>query len=150
MLRHRLCAGLHARCARALCTTTNIGHLRLAFNVGAGDHVALRARVFDTPTGRAFMQRCPMKLGALQAWGDEVYGCIGGEALPATRPQPLIPVGGLAYSERGNFLCVFYGQTPAWPVDYIAQVEVGGEHLRGGRWTDLHVAVEDPLAMESY
>ena len=123
--------------------------MRLAFNVGAGDFIPLRARIFDTPTGRAFKESCPHTLPSLQAYGDEVYGAWK-VALPSTRPQPKIPPGGLAYSALGNYLCVFYGQAPAWPVDYFAQIEVGWEALQGGRWRDLHVSLEDPLAMESY
>ena len=80
---------------------------------------------------------------------DEVYGqwCT---PLTVTRPQPKIPPGGLAYSEQGQYLCIFFGQDPAWSVDYFAQIEVGYEHLQGGQWTDLAVSLEDPLAMESY
>jgi len=28
----------------------------------------------------------------------------------------------LAYTNKGNYLCVFYGQTPAWPVEFIGQI----------------------------
>lgn len=62
----------------------------------------------------------------------------------------LFSIGGLAYSAQGNYLCVFFGQAPAWPVDYFAQIEVGYEALNGGNWRDLSVSMEDPLAMESY
>ena len=128
---------------------SNIGFIRLALNVGSTDHIALRARVFDSPTSRAFLESCPHDVGRLSAYGDEVYGQLR-HVLPMTRPQPRIPAGGLAYSSQGNYLCLFFGQTPAWPVDYIAQVEVGYEHLQGGSWRSLVVTREDPLAMESY
>ena len=128
---------------------TNIGYCRLAFNVGAGDQLPLRARLFDTPTGHAFKASLPYAIPSLQAYGEEVYGAWN-VTLPSTKPQPMIPPGGLAYSAQGNYICVFFGQAPAWPVDYFAQIEVGWEALRGGRWTDLHASLEDPLAMESY
>eukprot|EP00310_Coccolithus_braarudii_P017407 CAMPEP_0183346128 /NCGR_PEP_ID=MMETSP0164_2-20130417/11339_1 /TAXON_ID=221442 /ORGANISM="Coccolithus pelagicus ssp braarudi, Strain PLY182g" /LENGTH=180 /DNA_ID=CAMNT_0025517353 /DNA_START=240 /DNA_END=782 /DNA_ORIENTATION=+ len=128
---------------------TNIGYARLAFNVGAEDHMALRCRVFDTPTGRAFLASCPLTIERLSTFGDEVYGALA-VTLPPTAPQSYVPPGGLAYSERGQFLCVFYGQTPAWPVTYFAQIEVGHEVMQGGSWRELTVAMEDPLAMESY
>ena len=83
---------LHAR-ARALTSPmpqTNIGYVRLAFNVGHDDHIALRARVFDTPTGRSFLESCPHSVGSLQSYGDEVYGPLKGP-LSTTHPQPEIP-----------------------------------------------------------
>mgnify|MGYP006148224027 CR=1 FL=1 len=98
--------------ARALSHATTCGYARLAFNVGAGDHIALRARVFDTPTGRAFLQSCPHTLD-LTTYGDEVYG-EWRTPLPTGTPQAKIPDGGLAYSSQGRYLCVFFGQAPAW------------------------------------
>ena len=142
---------LASRGARRLTSSaaeTNIGYLRLSFNNGADDHLALRARVFNTPTGSAFLASCPQTLNSLMTYGDEVYGTIG--ALPISKPQAKVPSGGLAYSEQGKFLCVFFGQTPAWPVHYFAQIEVGWEYLPGGRWRTLAVTKEDPLAMESF
>lgn len=121
----------------------------VVFNCGADDHLALRARVFDTPTSRAFIDGCPHQITSLHAYGDEVYGSLR-HALPQHKPQPLIPPGGIAYSTQGQYLCIFFGQRPAWAVDYIAQIEVGYEYLQGGKWRDLAVTREDPLAMESY
>jgi hypothetical protein len=37
-----------------------------------------------------------------------------------------IPPGGIAYSRRGSYLCVFFGQDPAWPVDHVGQIEGDG------------------------
>ena len=63
---------------------------------------------------------------SLQTYGAEVYGPLKTK-LPSFRVQPMIPPGGLAYSENGNFLCVFWGQAPAWPVDYLGQIDFGPE-----------------------
>ena len=128
---------------------SNIGYVRLVFNCGADDHLALRARVFDTPTSRAFIDGCPHQIPSLHAYGDEVYGSLR-HALPQHKAQPIIPPGGIAYSAQGQYLCIFFGQRPAWAVDYIAQIEVGYEYLQGRKWRDLVVTREDPLAMESY
>ena len=59
--------------------------------------------------------------------------------LPSTRRQPQIPPGGLAYSLQGSYLCVFFGQTPAWPVDYIGQIDEGWDVLRNASWQSLSV-----------
>ena len=130
-------------------STTNIGYARLAFNIGYEDNIVFRARVFDTAAGRGFLASLPHAIGSLQSYGEEVYGPWN-VALPCATPVPYIPPGGLAFSEQGQFLCIFFGQAPAWPVEYFAQIEVGHEQLQGGRWLDVAVTKEDPLAMESY
>ena len=130
-------------------TQTNAGFLRMSFNDKHADNLVLRARVFKSPAGLAFLDNCPHILPSLSAFGNEVYGSIK-SSLPTSKLQPKIPRGGLAFSEQGNYLCVFYGQTPAWPVEYFAQIEMGYEQLEGGNWKDLKVTREDPLAMESY
>jgi hypothetical protein len=61
---------------------------------------------------------CTIKL---QQWGNEYYGAIGTD-LGEENPVPTIPEGGLAYTRNGNYLCIFYGQKPAWPVEYIGQI----------------------------
>ena len=129
--------------------TTNIGYVRIGFNVGCGDNLALRARVFDSPAGHTFMDNCPHTLSSLESFGEEVYGSLA-KPLPSSRKQPKIPCGGLAYSDQGQYLCIFFGQTPAWPVEYFAQIEVGWEELIGPKWQNLTVTKEDPLALESY
>jgi hypothetical protein len=107
---------------------------------GPAGTAILRARVFDSLTGRAFLESCPHHGISLSHHGAEVYGPIEA-VLPVTRPQPLIPPGGLAYSHAGGFLCVFFGQDPAWDVDYIGQIDEGWEELRFTSWTSLSVAL---------
>lgn len=151
MLRRLGSSLLNSSSARRLSTDvklTNIGYARLAFNVGSGDMLPLRARIFDSPAGHAFLKSCPHTM-SLQSYGNEVYGPWSAP-LPTPVPQAMIPPGGLAYSAQGQYLCVFFGQAPAWPVEYFAQIEVGFESLQGGNWRELHVSMEDPLAMESY
>ena len=84
---------------------------------------------------------------SLQTYGAEVYGPLKTK-LPSFRVQPMIPPGGLAYSENGNFLCVFWGQAPAWPVDYLGQIDEW-EALRESAWTELRVVrVEEERSKE--
>ena len=122
-------------------STSSIGFVKLNFNVGAGDSLQLRARVFDTSLGKAFLASAPHEIHRLSSYGAEVYGPLR-LALPSISVQPRIPSGGVAYSESGNYLCIFYGQVPAWPVDYIAQIDEGWESLQGGNWRDLIVREE--------
>ena len=61
----------------------------------------------------------------LTQWGGELYGSIGLD-LGEDNPVGYIPAGGIAYTVKGNYVCVFFGQTPAWPVEYIGQTN--GDH----------------------
>ncbi|MFW5989383.1 MAG: cyclophilin-like fold protein [Desulfosudaceae bacterium] len=81
---------------------------------------SLPAELFDTSPARAFAAHLPYTV-ALTQWGGELYGSIG-VSLAEETPVADIPAGGLAYTGRGNLFCVFFGQTPAWPVEYIGQI----------------------------
>ncbi len=88
----------------------------------------LEGELFDTVTAGKFADNLPYTVNLTQ-WGRELYGSIGldlGEEVPV----PDIPAGGIAYSSKGNLVCIFFGQTPAWPVDYIG-------HIRDDQWPYL-------------
>ncbi len=80
----------------------------------------LEATLFDSSVAAKFLENLPYTLNLTQ-WGEELYGSIG-VSLREENPVPEIPPGGLAYTGNGNYLCIFFGQTPAWPVEYIAQI----------------------------
>jgi hypothetical protein len=80
----------------------------------------LQAELFDTAIASKFIENLPYEI-ALQDWGNEAYGSIGLD-LGQENPVAEIPPGGLAYTNNGNYFCIFYGQRPAWPVEYIGQI----------------------------
>lgn len=80
----------------------------------------LEAELFHTEIAEKFFNNLPYEI-ELTAWGEELYGPIGQE-LGEEAPVTYIPDGGLAYTSRGNYLCIFYGQTPAWPVEYLGSI----------------------------
>jgi len=88
----------------------------------------MSAEIFDTKIGHGFIKNAPYEI-ELISWGDEVYGSIGVD-LGTEAPQPDIIAGGLAYTNQGNYFCIFFGQTPAWPVEYIGQIN-------GDQWKKL-------------
>ncbi len=92
----------------------------------------LEAELFNTGMAHKFAETLPVSIELTQ-WGDELYGPVGAD-LGEERPVSEIPPGGLAYSRNGNFLCIFFGQNPAWPVEHIGQI-VGEE------WKALESAV---------
>jgi len=85
---------------------------------------SMPARLFDTRIAAAFYNKLPLSI-ELIAWGNELYGAIGDD-LGSENPQEQIPAGGLAYTNRGNYFCIFFGQTPAWPVEYIGSIDGEG------------------------
>jgi hypothetical protein len=82
---------------------------------------SLKAELFRTKTAESIFKALPLKAD-LEKWGNELYGSIG-LSLPAEKPVPEIAAGGLAYSSKGTYLCIFFGQKPAWPVEYIGRIE---------------------------
>jgi hypothetical protein len=102
---------------------------------------SLTAALFDTPIAAAFFDRLPVNVD-LVAWGEELYGPMDAD-LGSRRPQAMIPEGGLAYTNRGNYFCIFFGQRPAWPVEFIGAVE--GEGWRRLRLESVNSVRVSPL-----
>ncbi len=65
-------------------------------------------------------EQLPIRIN-LQSWGDESYGSIGVD-LGEKSPVSDIPPGGIAYTNQGNYLCFFYGQRPAWPIEHVGEI----------------------------
>lgn len=82
---------------------------------------SLCAKLFDTLIADRFYKILPVGID-LVAWGKEFYGDTGAD-LGAENPVDRIPPGGIAYTNQGNYLCIFFGQNPAWPVEHIGQIE---------------------------
>ena len=94
-------------------------------------NLKLKAELFDTEIAAAFYNKLP-KTVSLTHWGQEMYGSIGVD-LGTESPVSEIPPGGLAYTNQGNYLCIFYGQNPAWSVEHIGRLTDGWEgKLSGG------------------
>lgn len=91
----------------------------------------LDAELFETETARRFAEGLPYSVELTQ-WGRELYGPIYKD-LGSEHPVSVIPSGGLAYTNRGNYICVFFGQNPAWPVEHVG-------HISGDNWKKLLTA----------
>lgn len=103
----------------------NMKNKRIELDFGV---FVLEAGLFDTAMARKFAERLPLTV-SLTPWGRELYGSIGMD-LGEEDPVPAIPEGGIAYTRNGQYVCIFFGQTPAWPVEYIGQIT-------GSQWTRL-------------
>ena len=88
----------------------------------------LDAQLFDTAIAGRFAGHLPYRVELVQ-WGNELYGSIGRD-LGAENPVEDIPPGGIAYTNRGNYVCIFFGQKPAWAVEHIGDIN-------GDSWRQL-------------
>ncbi len=80
----------------------------------------LDAELFDTDMAKKFAQYLPYDV-SLTGWGNELYGTIGKD-LGEENPVEDISAGGIAYTNQGNYVCIFFGQKPAWAVEYIGRI----------------------------
>jgi hypothetical protein len=80
----------------------------------------LEADLFDTVIANQFAAHLPYEV-KLTGWGNELYGPIGID-LGSADPVAEIPPGGIAYTNQGSYVCIFFGQRPAWAVEYIGQI----------------------------
>ena len=87
--------------------------------------LVLEAELFDNSIAEKLYRSLPLEIN-LTHWGEEMYGSIGAD-LGTENPRPVIPPGGIAYTSQGSYLCIFYGQDPAWPVEYVGQLKIGWE-----------------------
>jgi len=90
-------------------------HIQLDFNT-----FVLDADLFDTVIANKFAAHLPYDVKLTQ-WGNELYGTVGID-LGQDNPVEDIPLGAIAYTNQGNYVCIFFGQKPAWAVEYIGQI----------------------------
>jgi len=83
--------------------------------------VEMAATLNDTPTARAILDALPFESKA-RLWGKEVYFEIPVHMAP-DHAQAKVPSGTVAFWPDGDCLCLFYGQTPASPVNVVGTLE---------------------------
>ena len=101
----------------------------------------LNAELFHLPVCEALVKILPATV-ELTSWGGELYGPLPLSCNEKGKLVPAIPPGGIAYSYRGSYLCIFFGQTPAWPVEYIGKIE-------GKVWEKLKGADVDKVTIKA-
>ncbi|MBN2428350.1 MAG: hypothetical protein JXK94_08440 [Deltaproteobacteria bacterium] len=80
----------------------------------------LEGELFDTEIARKLVETLPLDV-SLTRWGSELYGPIGVD-LGEENPVDEIPPGGIAYTRDGCYVCIFFGQRPAWAVEHIGRI----------------------------
>jgi hypothetical protein len=82
--------------------------------------VVIDAMLFNSHIAEKFLKILPVTVPLMQ-WGKEFYGSIGVD-LGEEHPVGEISPGGIAYTNSGNYVCIFFGQKPAWAVEHIGQI----------------------------
>ena len=82
--------------------------------------VNMEAELNDSASARAIAKALPFT-GSAQVWGDEIYFPIP-VALDEEAPQAEVLSGTIAYWPPGKALCIFFGQTPASPINVVGRL----------------------------
>ena len=85
------------------------------------DQVEMTATLNDTPTAKAIWDALPIESSA-RLWGDEVYFDIPVHRDPDDA-QAQVPSGTVAFWPAGDCFCIFFGQTPASPVNVVGSLD---------------------------
>jgi len=88
-------------------------------SISAGS-VSMAAELNASETAKEVLKALPLD-GQACTWGDEVYLDTQLD-LPEESPQAHVPPGCVAYWPQGKAICLFFGQTPASPVNVIGRM----------------------------
>ncbi len=91
------------------------------------DNFSIEADLYDGVFRDALLKKLPLTI-PLTAWGEEVYGPVPFTAGDSNLVEVISP-GGIAYTSRGNYFCIFFGQNPAWPVEEVGRIRDEQWHL---------------------
>ena len=83
--------------------------------------IELTVKLNESETAKKIAAALPFSSKA-SLYGDEIYFStpveMGGE-----NPVASVPPGGVAFWPPGNALCLFFGQTPASPVNLVGEID---------------------------
>ncbi len=85
------------------------------------DQVDMTATLNDTSTAARIVEALPIT-SAARLWGDEVYFDIPVHA-EEDDAQATVPSGTIAFWPPGGCFCIFFGQTPASPVNVVGTLD---------------------------
>jgi len=82
--------------------------------------VTMEADLNDSRTAELIWEALPIESSCM-VWGDEVYFTIPVDA-ESEDAQASVPSGTIAYWPPGPAFCIFFGQTPASPVNVVGML----------------------------
>lgn len=102
--------------------------------------IEMTAALNDSKTAQALLEALPVESPA-RTWGDEVYFDVP-VSMPEDDAQASVPSGTLAFWPPGSCFCIFFGQTPASPVNVLGELE-------GDPMTFAKVRDGEPVRLEA-
>jgi len=106
--------------------------------------VEMTATLNDSKTANALWDILPAANGA-RIWGDEIYFPIPMN-MPEDGARASVPSGTIAFWPPGSAFCIFFGQTPASPVNVVGTLDGDPEKfrkVRDGETVNLEKASEE-------
>jgi hypothetical protein len=91
----------------------------------------LTVDVFDTPTGRAILDKIPFTSTA-QTWGDEIYFTTPVVMSKEDDARDIVEAGELAFWVEGNCIAIGFGPTPiskGSEIRLAAETNIWGQSL---------------------
>jgi len=85
------------------------------------EQVEMTATLNGTQTAQAIWDALPIESSAM-LWGREVYFDVPVD-LGEEDAQATVPSGTIAFWPVGNCFCIFFGQTPASPVNVVGTLD---------------------------
>ena len=83
--------------------------------------VEMMAELNDSPSARKIWEALPIE-STTQLWGKEVYFEIPVH-VEERDAQAKVPSGTIAFWPPGDCFCIFFGQTPASPVNVVGMLD---------------------------
>ena len=85
------------------------------------DAVEMTATLNDSPSAKAIWDALPID-SSTRLWGKEVYFDIPVH-VDEDDAQATVPMGTVAFWPPGDCFCIFFGQTPASPVNVVGALD---------------------------
>ena len=106
--------------------------------------VEMTATLNDSKTANLLWDTLPATNGA-RVWGDEIYFPIPMK-MQGDNARATVPSGTIAFWPPGSAFCIFFGQTPASPVNVMGKLDGDPKlfkNVRDGETVNLEKASEE-------
>ena len=106
--------------------------------------VEMTATLNDSKTANLLWDTLPAANGA-RVWGDEIYFPIPMK-MQEDNARATVPSGTIAFWPPGSAFCIFFGQTPASPVNVMGKLDGDPKlfkNVRDGETVNLEKASEE-------
>ncbi len=104
----------------------------------------IEVEFLDNPCAKKIQESLPIE-SQMQTWGDEIYFPIPMK-MQEDNAHATVPSGTIAFWPPGSAFCIFFGQTPASPVNVMGKLDGDPKlfkNVRDGETVNLERASEE-------